>query len=362
MISATPRDRLCLMMSSEMKQFAIGTLLFKEWPTVRESGNVECFSTDAGGEAPGTGEPSEPATRVLRISQLDAFELDGALEQLVWSQFSQCFQHFKPGLLTPFEPELKALLQLLLWRFTVYSQSATAGQTLLSIRYRDAASGARRYRPMSRRQKLGLALCTVGERWLRERSHSLFLRLPADSYARAGRRALELLTGLARAASLLNFLQFLRRGSYPTLAERALGLRAEFSKPQAAPRDVSFHYVNRELLWHGFAEFLIFLLPLVNMWKLKAAVLALFSPPNASSSSAADDSDASESANCKECGLCGEWPTMPHSIGCGHVFCYYCIKGHTIADIYFTCPRCGAEVSVVEPVRLPVELMDMRQD
>lgn len=313
---------------------------------------------DAGGEAPGAGEPSEPATRVLRISQLDAFELDGALEQLVWSQFSQCFQHFKPGLLTPFEPELKALLQLLLWRFTVYSQSATAGQALLSIRYRDAASGVRRYRPMSRRQKLGMALCTVGERWLRERSHSLFLRLPTDSYARAARRALELLTGLVRAASLLNFLQFLRRGSYPTLAERALGVRAEFSQPQVAPRDVSFHYVNRELLWHGFAEFLIFLLPLVNVWKLKAAMLSLFSPPHASSDL---DADASEAANCKECGLCGEWPTLPHTIGCSHVFCYYCIKGNTIADMYFTCPRCGAEVTTVEPVRLPVELMDFGQ-
>ncbi|XP_062376982.1 peroxisome biogenesis factor 2 [Sardina pilchardus] len=319
---------------------------------------------DAGGEAAGTGEPSEPPARVLRISQLDAFELDGALEQLVWSQFSQCFQHFTPGLLTPFEPELKALLQLLLWRFTVYSQSATAGQTLLRIRYRDAVSRSRRYRPMSRRQKLGLALCTVGERWLRERSHSLLLRLPADSYARAGRRAMGLLTGLARGASLLNFLRFLRRGRYPTLAERALGVRAEFSEPRAAaPRDVSFHYVNRELLWHGFAEFLIFLLPLVNTWKLKAAALALFSPPDApSSSSSSSADDASEAANCKECGLCGEWPTMPHSIGCGHVFCYYCIKGHTIADMYFTCPRCGAEVSDVEPVKLPVELMDMRQD
>ncbi|XP_012671592.1 peroxisome biogenesis factor 2 [Clupea harengus] len=311
---------------------------------------------DARGEAPGPGEASDLATRVLRISQLDAFELDGALEQLVWSQFSQCFQHFKPGLLTPFEPELKALLQLLLWRFTVYSQSATAGQALLSIRYRDASSGARRYRPMSRRQKLGLALCTVGGRWLRERSHSLFLRLPADSHARTARRALELLAGLASAASLLNFLLFLRRGSYPTLAERLLGVRAEFSRPQG-PRDVSFHYVNRELLWHGFAEFLIFLLPLVNVWKLKSAALALFSPPHPSA-----DADASESTNCKECGLCGEWPTMPHSVGCGHVFCYYCIKGHAMADMYFTCPRCGAEGGAVEPVRLPVELTEIRQD
>ncbi|XP_063062273.1 peroxisome biogenesis factor 2 [Engraulis encrasicolus] len=322
---------------------------------------------DTGGESPGpsAGEDGDPAMRVLRISQLDAFELDGALEQLVWSQFSQCFQHFKPGLLTPLEPELKALLQLLLWRFTVYSQSATAGQALLSIRYNQGQVGAgsgpqpRRSRLLSRRQKLGLMLCCVGGRWLKERSHSLFLRLPADSYGHAARRALALLTGLARAASLLNFLHFLRRGVYPTLAERLLGVRVAFSRPQGAHRDVSFHFVNRELLWHGFAEFLIFLLPLVNVWKLKASVLGLFSPLGLLSSDAQQEGASSEDAGCRECGLCGEWPTMPHVVACGHVFCYYCIKAHSVADMYLTCPRCGADVTELEPLKMSVEMMDL---
>ncbi|XP_071593916.1 peroxisome biogenesis factor 2 isoform X4 [Heliangelus exortis] len=42
---------------------------------------------------------------VLRISQLDALELNKALEQLVWSQFTSCFHGFKPGVLANFEPE-----------------------------------------------------------------------------------------------------------------------------------------------------------------------------------------------------------------------------------------------------------------
>ncbi|KAB5533282.1 hypothetical protein PHYPO_G00130000 [Pangasianodon hypophthalmus] len=100
--------------------------------------------------------------RVLRISQLDAFELDDALEQLVWSQFARCFQHFKPGLLTRVEPELKALLQLLVWRFTVYSSSATVGQTLLNIRYHNTLIAGQKYRSLSRRQKLWFALLTSG--------------------------------------------------------------------------------------------------------------------------------------------------------------------------------------------------------
>uniref|UniRef100_A0A8C1WKH0 Peroxisome biogenesis factor 2 n=1 Tax=Cyprinus carpio TaxID=7962 RepID=A0A8C1WKH0_CYPCA len=267
-----------------------------------------------------------PLSRVLRISQLDAFELDGALEQLVWSQFTQCFQHFKPGLLTPVEPELKALLQLLLWRFTVYSNSATVGQSLLNIRYKNALIPGQKYRPMSRPQKFWFALLTVGEKWLRERSHSLFLNHPAESNARKARKVLSILMGLTKVASLVNFL---------------LG-------PQG-PRDINFQFLNRELLWHGFAEFLIFLLPLINVWKVKASVAALFSPLKE-----LRGMEGSEETHCTECAVCGEWPTMPHSAGCKHVFCYYCLKSHTIADICFTCPKCGVQIGTIEPVRLHV--------
>ncbi|XP_036414656.1 peroxisome biogenesis factor 2 [Colossoma macropomum] len=308
----------------------------------------------AGGDKPLAEAGPSPLSRVLRISQLDAFELDGALEHLIWSQFSRCFQHFKPGLLTPAEPELKALLQLLLWRFTVYSNSATVGQALLNIRYRNALIPGQRYRPMSRQQKLWFALLTVGGKWLRERSHSLLLLgRPADTGVRKARGTLALIGGLAKAASLFNFLLFLQSGTFPALTERLLGVQPVFSRPQG-PRDINFQYMNRELLWHGFAEFLIFLLPLVNTWKLKANVSALFSL-----SDKTKGGTAAETSSQMECAVCGEWPTMPHSIGCSHVFCYYCVKSHTMADIFFTCPKCSAELVTVQPVKLQIELTEM---
>ncbi|XP_036378361.1 peroxisome biogenesis factor 2 [Megalops cyprinoides] len=306
---------------------------------------------EARGDKPSTEDSSSTLTPVLRISQLDAFELDAALEQLVWSQFTQCFQHFKPGHLTPFEPELKAVLQLLLWRFTICSHSATVGQSLLNIRYKNDLSQARRYRPMSQRQKLWFALCTIGEKWLKERSHSLFLSWPAESSIHKVRRAVAFLSGFAKVASLLNFLAFLQRGRFPTLTERLLGVRAVFSKPQGV-RDIGFQYMSRELLWHGFAEFLIFLFPLVNTRKLKASVSSLFSPLEG------PGGDATEAALRTECALCGEWPTMPHTIGCSHVFCYYCAKSHSIADVYLSCPKCGVEIKTLEPVRIRISLFE----
>lgn len=293
------------------------------------------------------------APRVLRVSQLDAFELDDALEQLVWSQFARCFQHFKPGLLTRMEPELKALLQLLVWRFTVYSSSATVGQTLLNIRYHNTLIAGQKYRSLSRQQKLWFALLAVGEKWLKERSHSLFLSHGVHSGLQKARQALALLTSTIKVASLLNFMLFLQSGTFPTLTERMLGVRPVFIRDQSA-REINFHYMNRELLWHGFAEFLIFLLPLINVWKLKTRVSALFSISDLSI-------QKSESVGHSECGICAEWPIMPHSIGCSHVFCYYCVKSHAAADVFFTCPKCGAEVSTVQPVKFQIEMAELQR-
>ncbi|XP_028659277.1 peroxisome biogenesis factor 2 [Erpetoichthys calabaricus] len=298
---------------------------------------------------------SSSISPVLRISQLDAFELDRALEQLIWTQFSQCFQHFKPGQLTHFEPELKALLQLVLWRFTIYSKSATVGQSLLSIRYKNNLSQTQKYQQMSRQQKLWYALCTIGEKWQQERVHDLFANRPSDSAVHKIKLLLNLISGFIKVASLLNFLVFLRKGTFPTLTERFLGIRAVFCKPQGI-RQIGFEYMNRELLWHGFAEFLIFLFPLINTRKLKAKFFSLFSPLDSIRAK-----DATLVTHCRECTLCGEWPIMPHTIGCSHVFCYYCIKSYSISDIDLTCPSCGMELQNIEPLSLEIELNEISQ-
>lgn len=305
-----------------------------------------------------------PQTPVLRISQLDALELDSALEQLVWTQFSLCFQNCRPGFLTPLEPELRVLLHLLLWRFTLYSNSATVGQSLLSLRYHSKFSLSPRYRPLSPRQKLGLAVLTAGPLWLQERSHRLLPYLGLSSQGSGSEResgllhqglrnALTLVAGIVKFTNLINFLVFLRNGRHPILAERITGAQTVFSKPNVA-REVNYKFMNRELLWHGFAEFLIFLFPLINTKKLKATILsAVFGGESASGEGAREGQEL-----WKECGLCGEWPTMPHTVGCQHVFCYYCIKSHSIADPYLTCPKCGAEAGQPKLVKLEVEMTD----
>ncbi|KAE8599054.1 hypothetical protein XENTR_v10017040 [Xenopus tropicalis] len=295
----------------------------------------------------------EEINPVLRISQLDAIELNKALEQLIWSQFNSCFQGFKPGLLTRFEPEIKAFLCLFLWRYTIYTKNATVGQAILNMQYKNDLEATKNYRPLNKQQKVWFALFMVGGKWLEERSFDLFSNHPFGASFQRTKYFLNAISGLLKFGALLNFLIFLQQGKFATLTERLLGIRSVFSRPQDV-RQVGFEYMNREILWHGFAEFLIFLLPLINTQKLKSKLFSWCKPAKGHSLS-----DPSLAVICKECCLCGEWPAMPHTIGCSHVFCYYCIKSNYMADMYFTCPKCSSQVHNLQPLEFKIEISEV---
>ena len=75
-------------------------------------------------------------------------------------------------------------------------------------------------------------------------------------------------------AAFASFLVFLLNGRYRTLVDRILRLRLTPPINQVS-REVSFEYLNRQLVWHAFTEFLLFLLPLVGIsrwrrWLAKA--------------------------------------------------------------------------------------------
>lgn len=73
------------------------------------------------------------------------------------------------------------------------------------------------------------------------------------------------------------------------MLERLLRARLVYSRAAMA-RALSFEYLNRQLVWHELSELLLFLLPLVNVGRLKAAVMARLprlGPPVAPAGSAA---------------------------------------------------------------------------
>ena len=62
-------------------------------------------------------------------------------------------------------------------------------------------------------------------------------------------------------------------GARRSVLERLLRARLVYSRAAMA-RALSFEYLNRQLVWHELSELLLFLLPLVNVGRLKAAVMA----------------------------------------------------------------------------------------
>lgn len=129
------------------------------------------------------------------------------------------------------------------------------------------------------------------------------------------------ITTVHTAASFLSFLVFLVNGRYRTLTDRILRMRLSPPSTQVS-REVSFEYLNRQLVWHAFTEFLLFLLPLVGIsrWRRwlsrfwRRAVSAL-------RESAADEND--DAAGTKE--KKGELSFLPERT------CAICYKGQNSA-------------------------------
>lgn len=58
-----------------------------------------------------------------------------------------------------------------------------------------------------------------------------------------------------------------------SLVERLISARLVY-KRASMPRALSFEYLNRQLVWHELSELLLFLLPLVDVSRIKSLVLA----------------------------------------------------------------------------------------
>ncbi|XP_071805654.1 peroxisome biogenesis factor 2-like [Asterias amurensis] len=282
---------------------------------------------------------------VLRVTQLDSSQLDGELHQLLKAQFYRIFRFLKPGILAYIEPELNALLRLLTWQFSINAVGATLGQRMMNLKYNNEKLVTS---DLVKSQRYLYACVLIGAKWLQERSADLSSSTNHIQAFKLMWKAIYLLEKLFSIASLVNFLVFLQDGRYQFLHERILGIRAEFAQRQSI-RQVSFEFMTRELLWHGFAEFLFFLLPFINFQRIRNFVQRqLFRPSQIASS---QHRLKRHSSHYTECGICGEWPTTPREIGCCHVFCYYCIQSNFLADPSYTCPLCSQPVEDVTNIR-----------
>ncbi|PHH76727.1 hypothetical protein CDD82_3879 [Ophiocordyceps australis] len=220
-------------------------------------------------QSPSWREGTRPA---FRVGQVDAELLDGELLELLRAQVGDALKYFAGGHLhDDWSSEISLLLRSILFKLTVWDHDATYGAALQNLRYTDARRDGPVLAPPSRMQKSLYGLVTVfgdyawtrWEQWLSahdDGADSPRMRLLASLTSR--------LSTLHSAAALVSFLVFLLHGRYRTLLDRALRMRLAPPSSQVS-REVSFEYLNRQLVWHAFTEFLLYILPLmgINRWR-----------------------------------------------------------------------------------------------
>ncbi|KAJ3152946.1 peroxisome assembly protein (Peroxin-2) [Geranomyces michiganensis] len=295
-----------------------------------------------------------PALNVLRVSQMDAELLDAELTTIVKEQLVSMFAFFKSDIKDTYDPEITAILQYIMCHLSIYSMGASYGLQLQNLKYRNEARHQGRLEisgvdaPLSMTQKVLHALLFIGGRWgiLRVNRYATAHEWSEEantSWRNRLWRYMQKAETAYKALSLLNFLAFLYNGRYRSLLDRLLRMRLVYQRRETA-RQVSFEFMNRQLVWHAFTEFLLFLVPLINVERVKNTITRAISGPTTV--------DLPEHI----CAICHaeDRPKTtihtPYITDCGHVFCYYCIKTSIMADHSFPCPRCGATIRDIQRV------------
>ncbi|KAJ4368487.1 peroxisome assembly protein (Peroxin-2) [Didymella sp. IMI 355093] len=334
----------------------------------------------------------------FRVGQVDAELLDDELLSLLQGQVGEGLKYFGTHITDTYSAEILLALRVVLWKLSIWNNNASYGAHLQGLRYADARSSAADRPPPKPWQKVAYGAVTIGGRYCWSKWESYLLSAsedyaaPSNARVEALSRLTEQVSNLHDVASLASFLVFLVNGRYRTLTDRLLRLRLTPAS-HSTSREVSFEYLNRQLVWHAFTEFLLFLLPLVGIsrWRrilsrslrrLRTAFLSLLGRrPSSDGEDADQETKAGELGFLPErtCAICyrDQNPTSasesdvltasaggggvvgsaatditnPYAADCGCVYCFACIAQRIANEEGegWTCLRCGEVVKECRP-------------
>lgn len=323
----------------------------------------------------------------FRVGQVDAELLDEELLELLKGQVSEALKYFGTHLQDDWSAEIMLALRAVLFKLTIWDHDATYGAALQNLKFTDARKKGPDLVSPSKWQKALYGVFTVGgkyawtrwEKWLVDSDISY--DEPSPTLRRLSRLS-DAITTVHSTAAFASFLVFLVNGRYRTLLDRILRLRLAPPTSQVS-REVSFEYLNRQLVWHAFTEFLLFVLPLVGIsrwrrwlarvWKKTKSVVQsgggeedtkngefaflpertcaiCYQDQNPTSMSEAEviaASGASGIMGSAQTDITNPYETIP----CGCIYCFVCLAGRLEAEEGegWTCLRCGEEVKECKP-------------
>ncbi|KAJ3802033.1 peroxisomal biogenesis factor 2 [Lentinula aff. detonsa] len=218
---------------------------------------------------------NSPSSRIIRVGQLDSELLDLELVNLLMEPLRKALSLINTSLQRRFDAEMHLLIQLILYRLSVWDLGASYGAKLQGLRYVTPASDGRKIAPSGIPRQILLmhgALTIVGPYiHNRLRAYGLSKAWPDAPFSDRRRRLWDFLVNLESSYALLgltSFVIFLWNGQYRTIADRLFKLRLIPAR-RLVQRDVSYEFMNRQMVWHAFTEFLLFFLPLINTRKIQ---------------------------------------------------------------------------------------------
>ncbi|WRT66339.1 uncharacterized protein IL334_003294 [Kwoniella shivajii] len=297
--------------------------------------------------------PSESSSRAPRVNQLDSEELDSALVGMISDKLSRSLDNFKSSFSNGFKPELELLIKLIIFRYGIwnYKINASPGSKLQNLKLISSRS-SRTNHPTKRILLLYLLLHPpIFPNYVltRIREHALSNRwpdLPNHDFRQKVWKVIGKLENTSRIWELLGWIGFLFDGKYPSLLMRILKLRLVPSQPHLT-RLVSYEFMNRQLVWGAFTEFLMFSIPLLpplppslNPTTHITHFKSLLSPPPR-----IDYANISSTTNANSLGLepekhTGLYANLPKSI------CPICYKKNSSAPVPLSSTGQGSNLTL----------------
>ena len=248
----------------------------------------------------------------FRVGQVDAELLDEELLELLRAQVGEALKYFGSHLRDEWSSEILLGLRAVLFKLSIWDHNASYGAALQNLHYTDARQAGPLLSTPTRWQKAWYGALSVGGRYAWEK-WNVWLADQEGAYERVGSvpthgelansskpsPSIQTLSRISSAASTAHsiaafssFLIFLVNGRYRTLLDRILRLRLT-SPSNHLSRQVSFEYLNRQLVWHAFTEFLLFLLPLVGITRWRRWVSRAWRKAKALMKPGGDEEDTS---------------------------------------------------------------------
>nr|CAB3264789.1 peroxisome biogenesis factor 2-like [Phallusia mammillata] len=261
----------------------------------------------------------------LRVVQLDVKELDDSVEEILSTQVNKCFKYdfFGRNIL---EIVLNPLIQGLNLYYTLWTAKVSVGQAILGVKYVETSgleASARKIRILTVLRFVQTLLAKHSSKF----NNSKFQKLEK----------------LSQFLFLCNWLMFIYRGIFPTIALRILGLKTVYAEKNTQ-REITFQTLGREILMYAAANSLVHFISFLNVRKVVNRIKgAIFQPP-----------DQTDSCNAKECAICKKLPIYPCISICKClIFCHYCVQVKLLSEGTFKCFNCS-EI-VLEAESLPMQ-------